>query len=118
MITGGLGGYGLSITNLMLKRGARVWICDIQSQSAAQQRLKDSGLPDLDKVRYCECDVSNADQFEAAFKSCIEENGFSPDVLINGAAINDESDWNKVYEVNLVSFLFMTVKCPPSNVVF
>jgi len=104
MITGGLGGYGLAITKLMLKRGATVWICDVTTDDEAQQKMSDLEMPAGDsssKVKYCQCDVSSAQQFEAVFKRCADETGHSPDVLINAAAINNEHDWEKIYDVNL-----------------
>ena len=54
-------------------------------------------------VRYFKADVSVQSEYESAFQKVLEETGKAPDVLIQAAAVRGENDWNRMYEVNLVS---------------
>ena len=42
-------------------------------------------------------------EYEGAFQKCLEETGKAPDVLVQAATVNGEKDWDRLYEVNLVS---------------
>jgi NAD(P)-dependent dehydrogenase (short-subunit alcohol dehydrogenase family) len=46
LITGGLGGYGLAIAGLILKRGGRVLLADLKDEAAGEvvmaEKFKDS----------------------------------------------------------------------------
>ena len=104
LITGGLGGFALSISELMLKRGARIWLCDLQQEDDAfviiQSKFADAVAKN--NVGYCRCDVTNENEFDAAFVKCIEKMGNTPDVLINAAGIMGEEQWSNMYDINLV----------------
>ena len=105
MITGGLGGFALSITELMLKRGARIWLCDLKQEDDGMLTLQSefSEAYDKNNIGYCRCDVTSVNEFNAAFLKCIEKMGETPDVLINAAGILGEEQWENLYDINLVS---------------
>ena len=104
MLTGGLGGFALSITELMLKRGARIWLCDLKQEDDGILVVQSNFKKALDEndIGYCRCDVTNENEFDAAFVKCIEVMGHAPDVLINAAGIMGEEQWNNLYDINLV----------------
>ena len=111
IITGGLGGYGLAIAGLILKRGGRVLLADIIPEKEAEVTLQ-SRFPDAVEAKtilYTICDVSSEAQIEAAFSLAHEKLTLadsSVDILINGAGIVGEQYWKKLFEINIVSVIF------------
>merc|ERR1711976_1127142 len=106
IITGGLGGYGLAIGELILKRGGRVLLADIKPQSEAETILREKFKEAFEakSVLYTKCDVTSEADFEAAFKKAekdlVEADG-SVDILINNAGIVGEQNWQRIYEINI-----------------
>ena len=105
MITGGLGGFASAISGLILKRGAKVWLCDLKQEDEGMLTLQNQFPEAFDKnnIGYCQCDVTNENSFDAAFRKCIEKLGEVPDILINAAGILGEEQWDTLYDINLVS---------------
>ena len=111
IITGGLGGYGLAIAGLILKRGGRVLVADIIPEKEAETTLKSRFAEALEAktLLYTVCDVSSEAQIQAAFDFAHEKLTLadsSVDILINGAGIVGEQNWKKLFEVNIVSDFF------------
>ena len=109
IIIGGLGGYGLAITSLILKRGGRVLLADLKPKAEADNIIS-SRFPEACEAKtlmYTKCDVTSEADIEAAFNFANRELAL-PDkpveVLINGAGIVGEQNWEKLYEINIVSF--------------
>ena len=110
MITGGLGGFASAISGLILKRGAKVWLCDLKEEDEGMLTLQNQFPEAFDKnnIGYCQCDVTNENSFDAAFRKCIEKLGEVPDILINAAGILGEEQWDTLYDINLVrKYLFV-----------
>jgi len=103
MITGGLGGFASAISGLILKRGAKVWLCDLKQEDEGMLTLQNQFPEAFDKnnIGYCQCDVTNENSFDAAFRKCIEKLGEVPDILINAAGILGEEQWDTLYDINL-----------------
>ena len=108
IITGGLGGYGLAIAHLILKRGGRVLLTDIIPEAEAAVTLK-SRFPEASEAKtvlYTKCDVTSEADIKAAFEVA-HEKLTSPDstvdILINGAGIVGEQDWKRLFDINIVS---------------
>ena len=116
MITGGLGGFALSISELMLKRGARIWLCDLKQEEDGMLTLQNDFSEAFGKnnIGYCRCDVTSENEFDAAFRKCIEKMGETPDVLINAAGILGEEQWDNLYDINLVRetrYMILCITC-------
>ena len=110
MITGGLGGFASAISGLILKRGAKVWLCDLKQEDEGMLTLQNQFPEAFNKnnIGYCQCDVTNENSFDAAFRKCIEKLGEVPDILINAAGILGEEQWDTLYDINLViEYLFV-----------
>ena len=111
IITGGLGGYGLAISELILKRGGRVLLADIKPQSEAETILQEKFKEAFEakSILYTKCDVTSDTDFEAAFKKAekdlVEADG-CVDILINNAGIVGEQNWQRIYEINIVRIIF------------
>ena len=111
IITGGLGGYGLAITGLILKRGGQVLCTDLKNASEGGQMLAQTFKEEFEakKVLYAKCDVTLESDLDLAFKVAQDElvrPDEAVDILINNAGIVGERDWQKLYDVNIVSVSF------------
>ena len=77
IITGGIGGYGLAICELILKRKGRVLLTDLKSDSEAEEilsnRFKDAF--EAKCVLYTKCDVTSEADIEAAFQTAQQKLG-------------------------------------------
>lgn len=101
VVTGGAQGIGEAIASGLSDAGARVFICDINAETASTtaQRLG---------VEFVVADVTDSTAVEAAFDRVVSEAG-SLDIAVNNAGIvhnhpseslTDE-DWRRVLSVNL-----------------
>lgn len=57
------------------------------------------------QVHFFKCDVSKMNDFENAMKKT-KDTFKRIDILINNAAVCDEHNWEKMVEVNVVSYFF------------
>ncbi|MBS34476.1 MAG: oxidoreductase [Thiotrichales bacterium] len=112
VVTGAAQGLGLAITMLLLERGARVAMLDLD-----EARLRDSAqaLDAGDRVMWHCVDVTDEAAVIAA-KDRIEQTSGVADLLVNNAGIYphatlDEisvADWDHVFDVNVKSAFLMT----------
>ncbi|SDR71227.1 NAD(P)-dependent dehydrogenase, short-chain alcohol dehydrogenase family [Brevibacterium siliguriense] len=108
IVTGGASGIGRSVAELLLESGANVAVFDLNPDGAPHGAL---GL---------QCDVSDRASVEAAVESAAAEYG-GIDIVINNAGIgaqgqvdaNDDAEWNKVLNVNVVSVARVTAAALP-----
>merc|ERR1712223_1270767 len=91
LITGGLGGYGLAICELILKRKGRVLLADIKAISEAEEMLANQFKDAFEakSVMYTKCDVTSEADIEAAFVKAQKDlvGDGHVDILINNAGI-------------------------------
>lgn len=108
MITGAARGIGLAFAKAYLAEGARVAICDIDLERAAQAAA-DLG----DGAIAVGIDVTRKDSIDAAIEQII--NAFDRiDILVNNAALFtaapivdiEEADYRRVFDVNVYGPLF------------
>lgn len=101
LVTGGATGLGRTICEELLKHGAKVVICDLDSdagENAAEELEHAFGKY---RVLFCHCDVTDYSQFESAFQATLAE--FETiDVVINNAEIMNDKFWELAVDVNLV----------------
>ena len=98
LITGGLGVFGLALTDLILKRGGRVWLTDLKS---TEEGTKIIAGRFSERVGYSQLDVTSEAEFDGAFIMCAKEMGAVPDILFNLAGVVGEDRWEEVYDVNV-----------------
>lgn len=110
LVTGAAGGFGAGIARAYIKEGAKVVIADINLEMA--QALVEELGPNASAVR---CDVTNAEQVQAAVRHCVEHFGI-PDIVVNNAGTThrnqpmldvDEKTFDRVYAVNVKSLYYM-----------
>jgi NAD(P)-dependent dehydrogenase (short-subunit alcohol dehydrogenase family) len=105
VVTGGCSGIGLATVRRFAEEGAVVVIGDVDDENGPKVAAEVRG-------RYVHCDVTDADQVEAMFRTAKDEYG-SVDVAFNNAGISPPDDdsildtgidaWRRVQEVNLTS---------------
>ncbi len=106
IITGGASGMGAATAKLLSQRGAKIALLDLNVANAEQLAIEIKG-------RAIECDVTQADQVEAAIKTAEEYHGPAR-ICINCAGIvhsrrmvNQQGpmpldEFRKVIEINLI----------------
>ena len=112
LVTGSGGGIGLATAKAFAECGADVAVLDFNPA------LLETAKPEVEKYGHkvitIQCDVSKADQVDAAVKQTVEAFG-RLDILVNNAGITrdnlllrmEESEWDAVIATNLKSvYLF------------
>ena len=103
LITAGAGGIGREIARAFAKGGAKVFVCDIDSEGLENLKQEISG------VETAVCDVSKREDIERMVAAGVAAIG-GLDVLVNNAGIAgptapveefNPDDWEKVVQINL-----------------
>jgi NAD(P)-dependent dehydrogenase (short-subunit alcohol dehydrogenase family) len=97
IVTGGASGIGAATAALLHERGARVAVLDRSLDGVPAEHF---GVV---------CDITSAEQVEAAVAAVVERFG-GIDVVVNNAGIgatgdvsaNDDAEWHRVFDVNVV----------------
>ena len=117
LISGGAGGCGAAAALLFAREGARIAIVDKQDGSALVKQIEATG----GEAIYAACDVSKADQVNAAVKAATDRFG-TINVLFNHAGTivvkpfleTTEQEWDWLMAVNVKSMFLMTKAVLPS----
>ena len=102
LVTAGAGGIGLAISELLLRQGARVAICDVSDT------LLDAFRGRFSKAHVVKADVSNPESVADAFGH-IDRDAGQVDVLVNNAGVQrvalaeriSPADWQLVLNTHL-----------------
>lgn len=106
IVTGAAQGLSLGMAEGLLEAGARVCLLDVNPKvEEAAKQLSEEGM-DCAAVT---CNLTDADDREAAFYRAVELLGGHFDILVNGAGVQRRhpseefpmEDWNFVMDVNL-----------------
>ncbi|XP_041042980.1 15-hydroxyprostaglandin dehydrogenase [NAD(+)]-like [Carcharodon carcharias] len=104
LITGASQGLGKAFAEALLKKEAKVVICDINhAQGVATKAEFDQGYGP-DRTAFIPCDVTSLSQMKDVFCETLQMFG-RLDVLCNNAGINNENSWKKTISVNLVALI-------------
>jgi 3-oxoacyl-[acyl-carrier protein] reductase len=110
LVTGAAGGFGAGIARAYVAEGAKVVIADI-NLSMAEELARELG----ENASAVACDVTQADQVQAAVRHCVDRFG-APDIVVNNAGTThknqpmlnvDEKTFDRVYAVNVKSIFHM-----------
>lgn len=116
IVTGAASGFGACIARRYVEEGAQVVLADINGE-AAERLAAELGANALAVT----CDVTSAEQVNAAVKRCVERFGV-PDVVVNNAGTThrnqplmdvDEKTFDRVFAVNVKSIFHMTKAVVP-----
>ena len=121
LITGGGGGLGSVIAEVMLADGFCVAIVDHNGDrvAATAERLI-ADMPEEGRVLAITADITKSEQVERAVATVMNEWG-RLDALVNNAGIEpahtfenlDQATWQRVQEVNLLGPLILIQQCVP-----
>ncbi len=113
VVTGGAKGLGYAIAQLLIARGTRVCIIDIDAEGLSRAVASLGGAGKAEGVA---ADIRRRDDAHAAFAKAVAKLGHV-DVLINNAGVYprkpileiDDEAWDYTFDVNLRSMFHMTV---------
>lgn len=106
LITGGAGGLGFAMTEVLLKNKANVVMLDVASD-AGNKKLEELKRAGYDAVSFMQIDVTKEEDWKRVVDASVERYG-RIDVLVNNAGINirkpieemNISEWNTMMSVN------------------
>ena len=106
LITGGAGGLGFAMTEVLLKNKANVVMLDVAAD-AGNKKLEDLTRAGYDAVSFMQIDVTKEEDWKRVIDASVERYG-RIDVLVNNAGINirkpieemNISEWNTMMSVN------------------
>uniref|UniRef100_A0A1B6E1S2 15-hydroxyprostaglandin dehydrogenase [NAD(+)] n=1 Tax=Clastoptera arizonana TaxID=38151 RepID=A0A1B6E1S2_9HEMI len=102
LVTGAAAGIGKAYCEELLKNGAKVSLCDINCQQGEQLVEQLCLKYGRDRALFCQCDVTDYNQFEESFEKTLAAFG-NLDIVINNAGIFNDRFWELEVDVNLVS---------------
>ena len=106
IVTGSAQGIGKAIAKMLLEKGAKVCISDV-NDSVAKNTFDDfKNEFGKEKVHMVVCDVTKQEQFANLFNET--EKFFNVkyiDVLVNNAGVSDKFGWRKCMEVNIIGVM-------------
>lgn len=120
LVTGAAGGIGRAIAERFAREGAAVVLADVKETEAAEAARLIAGAGG--RAHSCSCDVSKAEEAQAAVSFAVERFG-ALHVLVNDAAtfIPDgtvvdiaEADWRRSLDVNLTGAFLMSKYAIPA----
>jgi NAD(P)-dependent dehydrogenase (short-subunit alcohol dehydrogenase family) len=120
IVTGAAQGIGRAIALRFAKQGASVMALDINPDQGAETIRLINAAGAEQKAQFMRCDVSVADDVDAAVAETVRAFG-GVDVLVNNAGIAiykllwdyTEEDWDRVIAVNLRSIFLTARRCIP-----
>lgn len=106
LITGGAGGLGFAMTEVLLKNKANVVMLDVAAD-AGNKKLEDLKRAGYDAVSFMQIDVTKEEDWKRVVDASVERYG-RIDVLVNNVGINirkpieemNISEWNTMMSVN------------------
>uniref|UniRef100_A0A182SMS8 15-hydroxyprostaglandin dehydrogenase [NAD(+)] n=1 Tax=Anopheles maculatus TaxID=74869 RepID=A0A182SMS8_9DIPT len=99
LVTGAATGLGRAFSEELLKHGAKVVVCDLDSD-AGELTVEELEKQYGERVLFCHCDVTDYVQFEEAFEYtlCMFK---EVNIVINNAEIMNDNFWELEVDVNL-----------------
>lgn len=89
LVTGGARGIGAGVSEILLRYGASVAVCDRDDEAWNGEEALSRGLSLHPNCRFYPCDISNPNEVEKLGHWCETELG-GVDILVNCAGVDDE----------------------------
>ncbi|XP_029175315.1 uncharacterized protein LOC114943771 [Nylanderia fulva] len=100
LVTGAASGIGKAYAMELLSQGAKVAVCDINTEEGEKLVETLAAKYGKDRVIFSQCDVTDYPQFEESFQTTIAEFGHI-DIVINNAGIMNDRFWELEVDINL-----------------
>ena len=100
VITGAARGLGKSFSEALLKRGYKVYFCDIDSEEGAKIQKEFAEKYGDQNIKFQKCDVRKEHEFTAFYGEVIQTYG-SVGLMVNNAGIVHETEWRRCVDINL-----------------
>ncbi|MGH0164933.1 UNVERIFIED_CONTAM: hypothetical protein FKN15_048256 [Acipenser sinensis] len=100
LVTGGAQGIGRAVAEALLQNAAKISLVDFNQEVGEQCITCLDQEFGSDNCLFIQCDVTDREKLQDAFKRTVEHFG-KLDIVINNAGINNEKNWEKTIEVNL-----------------
>ncbi|TKR53597.1 SDR family oxidoreductase [Allopusillimonas ginsengisoli] len=115
LVTGGARGIGAAVSEILLRYGASVIVCDQNEAAWGSEDAVSRGLTKHPECLYFPCDISDAGAVGKLGQWCESELG-GVDILVNCAGVDDEVDFHamgvdrfdKIINVNLRGTFLVT----------
>ncbi|XP_067884876.1 15-hydroxyprostaglandin dehydrogenase [NAD(+)]-like [Heterodontus francisci] len=104
LITGASQGLGKAFAEALLKKEAKVVICDINHTQGAATKEEFDQRYGPGKTAFIACDITSVSQLKDVFSKTVQTFG-RLDVLCNNAGVSNENSWEKTISVNLVALI-------------
>lgn len=104
LVTGAAQGIGRAIAEALLHKGAKVALVDWNLEVGMECKAALDEQFDPQKTLFIHCDVAVQEQLRDAFRKTVDHFG-RLDILVNNAGVNNEKNWEKMLQINLVSVI-------------
>ncbi|XP_068125231.1 15-hydroxyprostaglandin dehydrogenase [NAD(+)] [Hyperolius riggenbachi] len=104
MVTGAAQGIGRAMVEELLHKGAVLVMVDQNRLAGEECKASFDEQFGSNRTMFIQCDVTDQEQLRDAFQKTVEHFG-RLDILVNNAGVNNEKDWEKTIEVNLISVI-------------
>ncbi|XP_006770792.1 PREDICTED: 15-hydroxyprostaglandin dehydrogenase [NAD(+)] isoform X1 [Myotis davidii] len=104
LVTGAAQGIGRAIAEALLHKGAKVALVDWSYEAGVECKAALDEQFEPQKTLFIHCDVSDQEKLRDAFRKVVDYFG-KLDILVNNAGVNNEKNWEKMLQINLVSVI-------------
>ncbi|XP_066429613.1 15-hydroxyprostaglandin dehydrogenase [NAD(+)] [Eleutherodactylus coqui] len=104
LVTGAAQGIGRAMVEELLNKGAALAMLDLNRIAGEQCKTSLEEQFGSNRLLFIQCDVTDQEQLRDAFQKTVDHFG-RLDILVNNAGVNNEKDWEKTIEVNLISVI-------------
>ncbi|CAM5108368.1 unnamed protein product [Eretmochelys imbricata] len=104
LVTGAAQGIGRAFVQALLEEGAKVALVDRNLEAGEESKAALDEQFEAQRTLFIQCDVTDQEQLQGAFKKTIEHFG-RLDVVVNNAGVNNEKDWENTIQINLTSVI-------------
>ncbi|CAN2388704.1 Belongs to the short-chain dehydrogenases reductases (SDR) family [Pristimantis euphronides] len=104
LVTGAAQGIGRAMVEELLNKGAALAMVDLNRIAGEQCKASLDEQFGSNRTLFIQCDVTDQKQLKDAFQKTVEHFG-RLDILVNNAGVNNEKNWEKTIEVNLISVI-------------
>ncbi|TEA23884.1 hypothetical protein DBR06_SOUSAS7310025, partial [Sousa chinensis] len=104
LVTGAAQGIGRASAEALLLKGAKVALVDWNREAGLKCKAALDEQFEPQKTLFIQCDVADQEQLRDTFRKVVDHFG-KLDILVNNAGVNNEKNWEKTLQINLVSVI-------------